>query len=233
MAPIKFEEHIKDKLEQRTVTPALDAWSKLSQKLDEETSKTKKNRYWMFSAAASVVALIFTSVFYLTNNTETQISNTIVNDNTDKVKTIEAFKANATEENNIMQFIKKESQEKINPKKQQTTRIVNANKINKTDNVVQLQKDNEEFNSVVTELKNVKTKSKQIVTNQEVDSLLKLASQELLMEKTLKEKTNVVNADALLQDVEESMGQSFRTKVYQTLKEGYNKVKTRVAQRNN
>jgi len=34
MAPIKFEENIKDKLEKRTLSPASDSWSKLAERLD-------------------------------------------------------------------------------------------------------------------------------------------------------------------------------------------------------
>ena len=34
MAPIKFEEKIKDKLEQRHLKPSADAWDRLSEKLD-------------------------------------------------------------------------------------------------------------------------------------------------------------------------------------------------------
>ena len=47
------------------------------------------------------------------------------------------------------------------------------------------------------------------------------------------ESTGVVNAHALLQDVEDDLEQSFRSKVFQALKENYITVKTAVAQRNN
>ena len=41
MAPIKFEENIKDKLEKRTLTPSSESWSKLSERLDAEDNSSK------------------------------------------------------------------------------------------------------------------------------------------------------------------------------------------------
>ena len=46
MAPIKFEEQLKEKLEQRTIQPSQDAWNKLNDRLDnvEEKQNNKKNK---------------------------------------------------------------------------------------------------------------------------------------------------------------------------------------------
>ena len=90
-----------------------------------------------------------------------------------------------------------------------------------------------ELKSVIAELKKIKTENKNIVTDQQIDSLLKSASRELLMDKALKKGNNVVDADALLRYAEEDLGQSFRTRIYEVLKSGFNEVKTAVANRNN
>ena len=47
MAPIKFEENIKDKLEKRTVMPSEASWSKLSQRLDGEEKRNKRSSFWL------------------------------------------------------------------------------------------------------------------------------------------------------------------------------------------
>ncbi|MBD11037.1 MAG: hypothetical protein CMC68_09920 [Flavobacteriaceae bacterium] len=73
---------------------------------------------------------------------------------------------------------------------------------------------------------------KTTVTDREVDSLLKVANKELFKDKLQKEASRTVDAKSLLEDVEDEMGQSFRTKVYEVLKDGYQTVKTAVAQRN-
>ena len=45
--------------------------------------------------------------------------------------------------------------------------------------------------------------------------------------------TRTVDANALLQDVEEDLQQSFRSKVFEALQSGYESVITAVAERNN
>ena len=42
MAPIKFEEQLKDKLEKRTMSPSAESWAKLSDRLDAEDQKNKR-----------------------------------------------------------------------------------------------------------------------------------------------------------------------------------------------
>ena len=42
MAPLKFEDHIKEKLEGRRIIPSVNAWDKLEAKLDMQSKKKKK-----------------------------------------------------------------------------------------------------------------------------------------------------------------------------------------------
>ena len=53
------------------------------------------------------------------------------------------------------------------------------------------------------------------------------------MQKLYNEATNKVDANALLQSVEDDLEQSFRAKVFDAIKSGYESVKTAVAERNN
>ncbi len=69
------------------------------------------------------------------------------------------------------------------------------------------------------------------VTDSEVDSMLRKAQREILMEKYLKE-SHTVDATALLLDVEDELEQSFRDQLFETLKSGFLKVRTAVADRN-
>ena len=71
------------------------------------------------------------------------------------------------------------------------------------------------------------------VTNREIDSLLKQAQRDILKQKIFDESMQTVNADALLQDVEVELEQSFRAKVFDALKENFGSVKTAVAERHN
>ena len=44
MEPNKFEKHIKDTLEKRTIQPSKDAWNQLENKLNASTKQQKSNR---------------------------------------------------------------------------------------------------------------------------------------------------------------------------------------------
>lgn len=87
-------------------------------------------------------------------------------------------------------------------------------------------------NAVAETLKGIKD-TNITVTDREVDSLLKLASKEIFKEQLQKETSKTVDAESLLMSVEDEMGQSFRTKVFEALKESYETVRTAVAERNN
>ena len=86
--------------------------------------------------------------------------------------------------------------------------------------------------AVANALINLKSENNS-VTEREIDSLLKIASKELFKERLQKETSKIVDANALLMSVEDEMGQSFRSKVFEALKESYETVKTAVADRNN
>ncbi len=70
------------------------------------------------------------------------------------------------------------------------------------------------------------------VTDAEVDSLLRNA-QEAIVREQLFNTDKTVNAMALLTEVEDELDQSFRDQIFQSLKTGFLKVRTAVADRNN
>jgi len=58
MAPIKFEDKLKDKLESRSLQPSEDAWNTLANKLDKEEEKNNNTRFWWLGIAASIIGVI-------------------------------------------------------------------------------------------------------------------------------------------------------------------------------
>ena len=256
MAPIKFEEQIKDKLEKRTVTPSADAWSKLSQQLDADEKRNKKSSFWWFGIAASIAALVFVSISYFGEQDSTNQDSIIVEDKIEDIISpkaeVKILNLNQTPQKETVVATKEIEEKKLLDSKTEVKKPVQINTLNalaksknqelpKASSVILLDKSEDliipkpevEFNAVADVLQDLKPKSKNTVTDQQVDSLLKLANRELLMEKTIKKGTNIVDANKLLQDVEEDMGQSFRTRIYETLKNGYKEVKQAVVQRNN
>ena len=73
----------------------------------------------------------------------------------------------------------------------------------------------------------------EVVTDAEIDALLKAAHKEIELKNLYNEATNKVDANALLQSVEDDLERSFRTRVFEMLQSGYRELKTAVAERNN
>ena len=99
MAPIKFEEQLKDKLEKRSIKPSQDAWNKLSDRLDEAEGKQNNNRFWWLGIAAAIVGVLLAITFVFKPNADS-IEPTIVNTeeenviDTEKLRNKEILKEN-------------------------------------------------------------------------------------------------------------------------------------------
>ncbi|MEM9679750.1 MAG: hypothetical protein AAF901_05455 [Bacteroidota bacterium] len=266
MAPIKFEENIKEKLEQRTLSPSTGAWSKLADLLDNEDKKRKNPMFWWLGIAASVAVMVFiTSLVFNTDTIQPKLIPEVVEDNVEteilepkSKNSIEASKEEIADTNVVEEL----NEEIVTPDEDDAThskepiknnlRTTNRDKgislaevdqekpkgiiENTTANATALNEKSFEENQVikvVEEINKIKSQNNNSVSDRQIDSLLKIAHKELLKERIIREGSNVVDADALLQDVEEDLGQSFRSKVFEALKEGYDSVKTAVAERNN
>ena len=68
MAPIKFEDNIREKLEGREIEPSKDAWKKLSERLDANSKKKNNDVIW-YAIAASIIG-IFIAVTVFSNSGE-------------------------------------------------------------------------------------------------------------------------------------------------------------------
>lgn len=259
MAPIKFEEQLKDKLEKRSLEPSEASWAKLSERLDAEEKKTKNPWFWWMSIAAGLIIMVAVAVQTFSSK-DTKNSDPILVEEDTKEDTINPIEPNDNKtqitefgienqyiktENNTKpaaeqpEIIKYKSVTKQNPKVE--NQLVEINKTPKT----RLKQPNEieQQQSLINQSESIKTAIAQAVkefksenkavTDREVDSLLKLANKELFKVKLQTETIRTVNAEALLQEVEEDMGQSFRSRVFDALKTSYETVKTAVAERNN
>lgn len=254
MAPIKFEEHIKEKLESRSLQPSSESWSALASRLDADEKKSKTTIFWWLSIAASVLILIAVSLQFFTadnSNIPTQqiVEKEKIEANSNAIKTpinnattiIEDALVDTKFDNNKAQLntLKKANQKPIHTTNklslivdtQNTSASINKapisnDKFKITDNTI-IKNETE----VVQLLEAVQEESKTL--DKEVDSLLTLAQKELFQNQLQKETQKTVNAKQLLEEVEEDMGQSFRSKVFEALSNSYKTVKTAVVERNN
>ncbi|MDO5972275.1 hypothetical protein Q4Q35_20950 [Flavivirga aquimarina] len=253
MAPVKFEEDIKEKLEKRTMQPSNDAWNKLSERLEGQgKSKNKKPVLWLGIAASIVGILLVTSQFFSNETTVVnEVPKIVVVPETveqNKDTTIEVETDVATEntsgsiQTNQKRVVKKSIKTPVEVKteldKKQTV-IVQENdlevlkKISVNSVEVALKPltfEEEKIQAVANQIQ--KLKDNNTVTDEAIDALLLEAQKEIRLNKLYNTTTTVVDANLLLQDVEADLDQSFRSKVFEAIKASYGTVKTAVAQRN-
>ncbi|WP_299255737.1 hypothetical protein [uncultured Aquimarina sp.] len=274
MAPLKFEDSIKEKLEQRTIQPSNGSWDRLEDQLGQ---KKVKQYQWLGIAASIVGFLVITTVF-ITYNKDNKASDVELVDIdkeitkedqlTDFVKvtiqesTSEINKNQDTEEgltlpvvivkndkkeNNILRssiakediqadYSKTSIQEDVF--KENVSEVVVTetetikNEIIEGDKSLQVTTEviDSKVASVVEKVKELE-KSNGIVTDAEVEALLRNAQLEITTQQIL--KSNAVSASALLLDVESELDESFKDRVFDALKTGFEKLKTTVAERDN
>lgn len=250
MAPLKFEEDLKEKLEGREIKPPIHAWDRISKELD--APKTKRKSFWGYGIAASLIGLLLISIwFFNTDSKDTpEISNIENKEEVKKEKKEPLFEtANEAHVNvdeterpvlegkeNSPKKVRKQHRdiENIQPKTPTVIANVEVRKEqkNKTDDPIFEDKLIEKQLNTVLETVALLEANNTNVSNAEVDSLLRNAQREILKEKALEAGISV-DAMALLYEVEDELDKTFRDKVLEKLKDGYQKVRTAVADRNN
>ena len=264
MAPLKFEEHIKEKLEQRKLQPQSNAWDRLNERLDTETVRRSKVTYWWLGIAASIVGVFFVVNMIMNSDTEINVPNTVVD--SEEVNSQEQDVFSNDQENTPIEIVtdsNNENQEGSKADSQEPTQIKEPSPLKKRIHNEQLKltpskadeavvktelpeleiehtkepvdinsSEQDAINTVVEAMQKLQGEQKSAIDS-ELDALLSEAQQEIAMEKLYKEALRTVDADALLQGVEQDLDISFRDKVFKALKDSYKTVKTAVAERNN
>jgi len=258
MAPIEFEEHLKDKLEKRTIQPSIGAWDVLSERLDGQDKKQNNRAFWWLGIAASIVGVILVTALIFDGSNSNSIAPTVVDtENNEEVKAnnVASETTESPEPKSIPKVQKVDTritEEVTTNKKPNAAKAITEKGENGFEEVVALQEVKEQdkvektlaipvnssefeqtkLNEVVAEITRLNTEN-QGVTEAEIDSLLKQAQRDILKNRIYNENTRTVDANTLLQDVEAELDQSFRTRVFEALKNSYVTVKTAVAERNN
>lgn len=253
MAPIKFDEHIKEKLEGRHIQPSNQAWNTLAERLDAQEKNKHYIGYWWLGIAASVIGILFVVSQFFNTDIKIETNPKVVetpliikeDSNTQIAKELDKSDAiiieNVEKTSNSIQ-LKTEHLIKINkvnkPLAVSTTENINKEEKDITDKPLEIIKENlsfeeQQIKDVVAKVQAMESNNK-IITDADIDALLEQAQKEIRLNKLINKTTGVVDANVLLQDVEADLNQSsFRSRVFEALKSNFNSVKTAVAQRNN
>lgn len=249
----KFENHIRAKLQEREINPSSLGWERISEALNRDTASRKPGYLWIGIAASSIV-LVAIGLFYFNDGNEQ------LNDGVQVVDTNKDDRPVYEQEKKALPMIQQEvivgSELKIEAPlnrdaniKGSEKSIVEVPQSFTQDKMVEVavlersaaQNGTEDFklpeqiiNDKVAELVAQVNILEQYdtVTDAEVDSLLKHAQEEIIRDKIFKTNTSV-DAVALLTAVEEEIDKSFRDQIFNSLKAGFVKVRTAVADRNN
>lgn len=270
MAPLKFEEHIKDKMEQRKLQPSADAWERLNNQLDSDASKKKNNKaFWWLGIAASIVGVFLVVTVMINSEKQNTIIPTIVEtENIDPTTNDVDFNneiTNSSEDNknNTEDHITEEKspnknrgqkqkpnkptllKQQINTEQNKLVPTTNndavadvnmrqneENKPKKVNVIKALTNEDLRVQAVAAEIRKLQEQNASKLDS-ELDALLNEAQKEIALEKLYKQAIETVNADALLEGVEQDIDISFRDRVFNALKDSYKTVKTAVAERNN
>jgi len=244
-----IDNHIKKKLEQRTIQPSSEAWGKLSNMLDEEAHNADKKGYFKYAIAASVLLLLgffFASQFNADNSII--IKDEIVEvDNTD-VKVI----INVEEESPIISSYEKEAftvvhkKEKVGVIAKNETTDAYAELLDKNQTVNQEKKINaikEKVNQYLAQLKKSKQEISGYDIDAEINALLAEASSNL-PDKTVKndvpsfkldKETDMLLAGAFqklnFNPEEDTVNETLKDKLFKELEKGYFKSRILLAER--
>jgi len=247
MAPIKFEEHIREKLDRREISPSAGSWDKLSEQLDKKESSGKNNKWWISSIAA-IFVLALCGIIYL--NMNRSVENTIVNtpeiqnpsenaadEFENPVQVAEQQKAEESQAQPELkpEYVQKTASEEIrttsNKEEQiasvEVEEIINRESV-KTTSPPTLQdlQISEEVNKVLAEVSRLEFQNGE-VSDTEVEALLNKAIATIEYENV--QKSSEISADALLADVEAEVYESFKEKVFEIVKTGYQKAAVAVS----
>lgn len=241
MAPIEFEKKIKEFLEERNIKPSEDSWNKIYLSLELKPRRSKSGVF-RYSIAAAVAGVLLVTIWAIRKTGDTAIEAMPVVEEAPMNDPITDPETNKGVIPTLLVNASSDEKEVLDPPVQEHENTVieykdlalEANKPqesmvivgNSTGSFVETNVSEE-----VTRLK-LEKENKDAVIETEVNSLLRNAQKELLAEKQFREENNI-EASSLLAGVEDELNESFRDQVFEKLKQGFVKVRTAVADRNN
>jgi len=267
MAPIKLEDHIKERLEERKIAPTNSAWEQIAANLDVKASKKQSRKRLWFAIAASFVGGLFIASIFFKPSKEVFPSVKVVNNqeykgaeehNTIDQKQTNSYDRSMDKKNAFKNVIDTQQQnsialKEINENKPNKNVDVNAKDLIrevvegelKLSSVVQSEIDITNYDTIgldknsVTDLVAIDEKLKlqtsiYEVTDVEVETLLLAAQQQVQQGKRYVQRTNLIDANDLLLDAEAEIDpDTFKDRIFKTIKSGLEEVVEAIVDKNN
>ncbi len=253
---MNLEDNFKDKLERRRLEPTASAWDRIEGKLDASQGKKKsKIVLWMGIAASFIAGVFITALIYNTsavdeqtpyveNQPEEVIDEIIPEQISDKpseilltdatTNNVEVQKSVTSPKNNTAT-----KKKRTNPTKSKYRPYSNANTINsQVEEAVATSIMKEEvikstINAVV-DVNPDEVKTSEELLDDEVENLLKAAQQNINKQPVYAQPQRVVDANELLLDAEAEVDpDSFKDRMFRTLKKEFNRAVEAVANKDN
>lgn len=247
-----FEENIKDKLNRRTILPSQESWSKLSGKLEKKEKKSTR-KFWLMGVAASfLIGVFLTSLLFKAAKIDIEKQQVVEETKLIEKEKIVPVSSEIIQEQELMPLVKnndlvevtdspkalkstEQKSIKTSAKKDQSTATVasetpTTTKTEITEKEQQLfivQEIDKKAQQVVDQVKELSENRE--VTDAEIDELIRKAQLEIRTRSIFEEQKNKVNAQALLQDVEADLDQSFRERIFIAIENGFSQVKSAVS----
>lgn len=231
MEPNNFEKDFREKLNQRTINPGVDAWDRLDAMLTvaEEKSgrKTGAFKKWLYIAASFLGVMLAATFYFSTDrNTIESIGTVVMEDKADQEpsETITgntgvpvpqvAVAANAPEQDQKAQkeYILKEKFKSVTSK--ESSIIIKEHENQSANNQITQTEVNEKEKTAIIQLPEVAEKSLTAENSERTQSKIK------------------INASDLLNQVDSELDQSFREKVISKVNKNYQSVRVALANRN-
>lgn len=249
-----IEEQIKTAFELRELQPSDTAWERMEEMLGEPKKRRNLKPFWYLAAACLVGFLLLTPWIFSDTN---EVSNdALVEENNaspeeQKLQPIAPIEIVSEKEEiqpeTQLAEVEKQSNRKRPEKASSPIKktAIQNNTTDKTEATIAKVESKEETQKITPENpmdKKIQETAKKVqalaeanpsITADDIDKLLTEAQAELATQRILDANTQKVDAAALLLDVELELERSFREKVFDALGDGFQKIRTAMAERNN
>ena len=242
----EWEKSVGDQLRERRISPRPELWERVNQELDQLPVEEEEAKAFPWRWAAVFLALVgMASLYWMSQGGEEQetslpalVEKELPREMTEPVATtpIEVIEVEQPDQAVDQREIAQAEETVPTPLEDQKrdqglTEIAQAEQLQPSSLDQMIEEKSKALLAEVIALE----KTGQIVSDQEVDSLLRLAQAELLAERQMKKGDSLyLNPLALLAEAEYELDndKNFRDRLYDSLKDSFNRVSTAVAQRN-